>query len=133
MAYATNTDINEEVENESTVENPINEDSSTSNTPILLQSVTGSGSVDGVVYDLEDEASHDPGSYPSVIRNLLGNYEPRTYEVTTYLSDGTTVTSTQVVPGINGIDWSYLGGLMLFMLTLFCALKFVGVIFKCQK
>lgn len=74
----------------------------------------------------EDERA----GFPAIINDLFGVYTPRTQSVCTYLPDGTTVTSTEIVPGVAGLDYSWISGVLLFALVLFGFLRFLGVIFK---
>ena len=58
-----------------------------------------------------DDTGTDPVSDPEqqtmkdVVVMVLGDYSPRTQTVTQYLSDGTAQTSTEIVPGVDGMDW----------------------------
>lgn len=66
----------------------------------------------------------------SAVKAVLGTYQPRTQTVTYYLSDGTTTTSTEPVPGLAGLDWYWLSGVFLFSLVLWSFFRFLGVVFK---
>ena len=83
-----------------------------------------------------DEAGTDPVEDPEqqtmkdVVVMVLGDYSPRTQTVTQYLSDGTAQTSTEIVPGVAGMDWEWISGAGLFGLVLFSFLKLVGVLLK---
>ena len=74
--------------------------------------------------DAEDQTMRD------VVVLVLGDYTPRTQTVTEYLSDGTEVTYTEVIPGLAGLDWEWIGGAALFALALFSLFKIVGVFLK---
>ena len=65
-----------------------------------------------------------------VVILILGEYVPQMQTVTEYLSDGTEVTYTEVVPGVAGLDWNWIGGAALFTLALFSFFKIVGVVLK---
>lgn len=80
------------------------------------------------VSDLDEEGERD--GFPAVLISVFGDYSPRTYTVTTYLSDGTSVTSSEVVPGLAGLDWYWLSGVCLFAIVLISFFKVVGVVFK---
>lgn len=57
-----------------------------------------------------------------IIVNLFGTYTPVTY------TDGNNVA---VIPdGFAGVDWSWLSGVLLFALTLYCVLRILGGAFK---
>ncbi|MBR5268284.1 MAG: hypothetical protein IKU20_08855 [Lachnospiraceae bacterium] len=74
--------------------------------------------------DPEDQTMRD------VVVLILGEYVPQMQTVTEYLSDGTEVTYTEVVPGVAGLDWNWIGGAALFTLALFSFFKIVGVVLK---
>lgn len=65
-----------------------------------------------------------------VVILILGEYVPQMQTVTEYLSDGTEVTYTEVIPGVAGLDWNWIGGATLFTLALFSFFKIVGVVLK---
>lgn len=83
-----------------------------------------------------DETSSDPVLDPEmqtmkdVVVMVLGDYSPRTQTVTQYLSDGSSETYTEIVPGVAGMDWEWISGAGLFGLVLFSFLKLVGVLLK---
>ena len=55
-----------------------------------------------------------------LLTNLIGAYQPVVYQIDGGLS---------VIPsGMAGVDWAWLGALLLFMLTLYCVFRTVGVI-----
>lgn len=55
-----------------------------------------------------------------LLSNLIGTYQPVEYQIDGGLS---------VIPsGMAGVDWEWLGALLLFMLTFYCVFKTVGVI-----
>lgn len=96
--------------------------------PALLLATEASDPAVVVTTDLipEDERA----GFPAIINDLFGVYTPRTQSVCTYLPDGTIVTSTEIVPGVAGLDYSWISGVLLFALVLFGFLRFLGVIFK---
>lgn len=61
---------------------------------------------------------------------LFGPYTPRTQTVTEYLSDGSSTTYTQVVPGLAGLDWPWLASVGLFALFLYSLLRMIGGLLK---
>lgn len=77
-----------------------------------------------VVSDPEDMTMRD------VVVMVLGEYSPRTQTVTQYISDGSSETYTEIVPGVAGMDWAWISGAGLFGLVLFSFFKFVGVLLK---
>lgn len=76
-----------------------------------------------------DDSSPAEG-FPSMVTTLFGDYTPRTYSVTTYLSDGSTVTTTEYVPGLAGMDWPWIAGVALFALVLYCFFKLLGGVLR---
>ena len=86
------------------------------------------------VYDLDEYSAHsddeDFHDMARVITSLLGEYTPRTQTVTEHLSDGTTSTYQEIVPGVAGMDFVWLAGALLFALVLFCIFKIIGGLLK---
>ena len=64
----------------------------------------------------------------AVLLDLFGEYEPVQQSVTVYLNDGTAVTGTEVVEGISGVDWVYVSGVALFILSLYWFFRMLGVV-----
>ena len=85
-----------------------------------------------LVPELDEPPSYAPGddSLPAVVTAILGTYTPRTQTVTAYLMDGTTVTYTEPVPGIAGVDWAYVSGVAIFAMILWAFFALVGGIFR---
>lgn len=118
------------------------------NTEGVTENDTGEAAPDPspspVVYDLADVPSGDEGAdgasvsdevtgrpaLPAAIAELFGVYTPKTYTVTTYLSDGTAVESTETVPGVAGMDFDWLAAVGLFALFLYCVMKLIGGLLK---
>ena len=75
------------------------------------------------------EATND-NSFAQAITALFGEYTPRTQTVTQYLADGTTVTYQEYVPGLAGLDWSWLAGVALFSITLWSLFTLIGGVAK---
>ncbi len=85
----------------------------------------------GVVRDSATEGTSDTKTpLQAAITSLFGEYHPKTYTVTTYLEDGSVVTSQEYVPGLAGLDWLWIASAALFALSLFCVFRMVGGIFK---
>ena len=81
------------------------------------------------VHDLiSDQESRS--AFVSALESIFGEYQPKTYSVTTYLPNGSTVTSVEVVPGLAGLDYAWISGVGLFALFLFCLLKLIGGVVK---
>ncbi len=73
------------------------------------------------------------GTYTSLVdavNSLFGRYNPRTHVVTTYLSDGTTVETVEVLPGLAGLDYAWLASVLLFALALYCIFRMIGGLFR---
>ena len=82
-------------------------------------------------YALDDATlSYDSGTMAAVIVQVFGEYQPRTQTVTDHLSDGSSVSYEQIVPGVAGMDWHWISGVALFSLMLYSFLKLVGVLLK---
>ncbi len=74
------------------------------------------------------DSDYPEGSMKYVVSSIFGSYVPVTESVTTYLADGSTVTTEQVVMGISGVDWMFLCGVLLFSIVLYAFLRLLGVI-----
>lgn len=82
-------------------------------------------------YSVDDsEVSYEENTMGDVIVSIFGVYQPKTQTVTDHLSDGTSVTYEQIVPGVAGMDWNWIAGVALFALVLYSFLKMVGVFLK---
>lgn len=64
------------------------------------------------------------------VKSLFGGYHPRTHVVTTYLSDGTTVETVEVIPGLAGLDYVWIASVVLFALALYCIFRMIGGLFR---
>lgn len=62
----------------------------------------------------------------SALIEIFGEYTPRTQTVTTYLPDGSSVESVEIVPGLAGLDWIWISAVVLFGLFLFCLMRLLG-------
>ena len=76
------------------------------------------------------ETSDDTSTLPGVVTALFGTYTPRTQTVTEYLSDGSSVTYSEVVPGLAGLDWPWVSSVALFSMALYCVFRLIGGFFK---
>lgn len=77
-----------------------------------------------------DSPDRTSGTLADITARLFGEYQPRTQTVTDYLSDGTSVTYDQYVPGVAGMDWNWIAGAVLFTIVLWSLFKLLGVFFK---
>lgn len=94
---------------------------------IVMQNDTGTTSVRSVSLDAP---TVDAAGLPAVVKSVFGDYHQRTQTVTETASDGTSVTSTEPVPGLAGLDWYWLSGVFLFTIVLWSFFRFLGVVFK---
>jgi len=81
-------------------------------------------------YDIEPASDAEEQTMRDVVALVFGEYIPRTQTVTEHLSDGSSVTYTEVVSGVAGLDWEWITGAGLFALALFSFFKIVGVFLK---
>lgn len=72
----------------------------------------------------------DETGLPAVVKSVFGEYHPRTQTVTEVQTDGTILTSVECVPGLAGLDWYWISGVLLFALVLWSFFRFVGGIFR---
>ena len=77
------------------------------------------------VTDVNDDISLRSELASAVIA-IFGEYTPRTQTVTTYLADGSSVVSVEVIPGLAGLDWIWIATVVLFGLFLFCLMRLLG-------
>lgn len=68
----------------------------------------------------------DRSGLAGAMSSIFGEYTPLTYQVDTYLDDVLIDSGIEVVPGLAGLDWSWLGGVFLFSIMLFCFFKLLG-------
>lgn len=111
-------------------------DDSDTQLPILqdIQSSAGSGGsvavqAPPVTHDLLVPPERPEGSLAATMEEIFGAYTPLTYEVNTYTDSGI-VTTTEVVPGLAGMDWPFLGGVFLFSVMLSGLFKLLGVVLR---
>ena len=83
-----------------------------------------------VVKDIVDRADVERTSLLDAVYALFGEYTPRTYTVTTYLDDGTAIQSTEIVPGLAGLDYDWIAGVSVFVLALYCIFRMIGGMFR---
>ena len=83
-----------------------------------------------VVRDVADRTDMERTSLVDAIYSLFGEYTPRTYTVTTYLDDGTAIQSTEIVPGLAGLDYDWIAGVSVFVLALYCIFRMIGGMFR---
>ena len=82
------------------------------------------------VYNINQTEAVSRSPLLDVITSLFGEYQPRIYQVTTYLEDGTAVQSEEIVPGLAGLDYNWLAGVALFVMSLYCIFRMIGGLAK---
>lgn len=88
-------------------------------------------------YGLSENGSSDieasVSTMSDAIKGVLGEYYPRTYTVSQYAADGTLLgTTTEIVPGLAGLDYEWIVGAVLFALFLYGILRMIGG-FLCSR
>lgn len=76
-----------------------------------------------IVLDGSTEAR--PG-LAGVVFSIFGDYSPLCYTVDTVIDGVVVDTDIQVVPGLAGLDWEWIGGVILFSVMLYCFMKMIG-------
>lgn len=84
-------------------------------------------SVFGSTSDLDTAPARE--GLAGLINSIFGEYTPRTYTTSTYI-DGEAVETTEIVPGLAGLDWSWLCGVALFALMLYSVLRLFGGVLR---
>lgn len=80
-----------------------------------------------VTKDLQDTPTRS--GLAATMSSIFGEYTPRTYQVVTE-TDGASYATTEVVPGLAGLDWPYLCGVVLFSIMLLGLYKLMGVVLR---
>lgn len=63
----------------------------------------------------------------SLIEAIFGSYIPVTYSQPIYDEAGTLLDSVDVIPsGLAGCDWTYILGVVAFLVVLYCVLRILG-------
>lgn len=102
-------------------------ESSGSNTVV---NVIPSSEVVSRTVEIDPYVEGEGGALVSVVNTVFGDYQPRTQTVTEVLSDGSTVTYTETIEGLAGLDWYWLGGVLIFCIVLLSFFKLLGSVFK---
>lgn len=76
------------------------------------------------------EIQEGDSSLLAMVNTLFGDYQPRTQTVTETYPDGSSVTYTEVVDGLGGLDYYWLGGVLIFSIVLISFFKFLGGVFR---
>ncbi len=80
-----------------------------------------------VTKDLQDTPAQS--GLAATMSSIFGEYTPRTYQVVTEV-DGVSQTTTEVVPGLAGLDWPYICSVVLFAVMLLGLYKLMGVVLR---
>lgn len=64
------------------------------------------------------------------IRSLFGPYTPRTQTVTTFYDGQPISIDEQVIPGLAGLDYEWIAGVVLFALIVYCLFRILGGVLK---
>ena len=62
----------------------------------------------------------------SVVRDLFGTYTPKVQTVSTYVNGELISAEEQYVPGVAGMDWDWIAGVVVFLLMLYCLFRLLG-------
>ena len=79
---------------------------------------------------LDDIDTSGQSVFSEFLTELFGTYTPRTQTITETYSDGSTVSYSEIVPGLAGLDWSYIVAVVLFALSLYCVFRVIGGLIK---
>ena len=82
-----------------------------------------------VITTLSDPSDPEQGSLKSIILQVFGEYEPRTQTIETSQGDQQT-TQTEIVPGIAGVDWPWLAGVLVFSIAFYGFFRILGVLIR---
>lgn len=119
------------MEIENTLSNEINQqEAAEGQTVVVVQQTPEASAEDSQRSAQLDAQPVDETGLPAVVKSVFGEYHPRTQTVTETLTDGTVLTSVECVPGIAGLDWYWISGVLLFAMVLWSFFRFVGGIFK---
>lgn len=79
---------------------------------------------------LDEGVEQSDESMSGIVSAIFGTYSPKTQTVSQTLENGTVVTSQEIIPGVAGMDWHWIAGVLLFSIVLWSFFRFLGVIFK---
>lgn len=82
------------------------------------------------VYSAVDPVAADRSGMSSVIGTIFGDYQPRTQTVTVTASDGGVTTTTQLVPGVAGMDMVWIAGVISFLVVLSGFISLLRVVIR---
>ena len=107
-------------------------DGETSSDPITVNTPVSVTVEDNspVIVTGTDAGSAVRSAFVSALVAIFGEYTPLTQSVTTYFADGTSVESVQYVSGIAGLDWTWISGVILFCIVIYCIFRMIGGVLK---
>ena len=82
-----------------------------------------------VTTSLSDTSDPEKGSLKSIILQVFGDYEPRTQTIETSQGDQQTI-QTEIVPGVAGVDWPWLAGVLVFSIAFYGFFRILGVLIR---
>lgn len=82
-----------------------------------------------VTTSLSDPSDPEKGSLKSIILQVFGDYEPRTQTIETSQGDQQTI-QTEIVPGVAGVDWPWLAGVLVFSIAFYGFFRILGVLIR---
>ena len=77
-----------------------------------------------------DARSSDRSGMAAVVETIFGDYFPRTQTVTTTAEDGSVTTTTQLVPGVAGMDMVWIAGVISFLVVLSGFISILRVVIR---
>lgn len=78
---------------------------------------------------LADPGEPEQGSLKSIVLQVFGDYEPRTQTIETSQGDQQTI-QTEIVPGVAGVDWPWLAGVLVFSIAFYGFFRILGVLIR---
>lgn len=78
---------------------------------------------------LNDAVSPSAGSLKELILSVFGDYEPRTQTIETTQGDQVT-TQVEIIPGVAGVDWPWLAGVLVFSIAFYGFFRILGVLIR---
>lgn len=78
---------------------------------------------------LNDVVSPSAGSLKDLVLSVFGDYEPRTQTIETTQGDQVT-TQVEIIPGVAGVDWPWLAGVLVFSIAFYGFFRILGVLIR---
>lgn len=106
------------------------EEGTSSDTPVVYVEITDPEVLSYFTYALDETEGEIVGTMADVIVSVFGEYHPKTQTVTEISSDGTVVSYTEYVPGLAGLDYHWISGVLLFAIVVIGIFKLLGGLFR---